>query len=105
MICSESHTSVGCFVSTCCFIWQTALNRQYCVVYPNLREGSALISTLTRLTWAFLQAAVGAVEVYLELASAPARQQQSLKEEEALLANMSLEDQKKHKMKRKKVPA
>lgn len=50
-----------------------------------------------------LQAACAAVDTYLELADAPARQQQSLEQEEALLAAMSLEDQKKHKLKRKKV--
>lgn len=52
-----------------------------------------------------LQAAYGAIETYLELANKGPRAQQSLEAEETLLASLSLEDRKKHKLKKKKVEA
>ena len=50
-----------------------------------------------------MQAAYGAIEAYLALASAPAQQQQSLEAEEALMAGMSLDEKKKYKQKKRKV--
>lgn len=51
----------------------------------------------------WLQAVWGAVETYLELADGPNRQQQELEREEARLAAMSVDDQKKERLRKKKV--
>lgn len=52
-----------------------------------------------------LQAAFGAVETYLALADKGPLDKQSLEEEESLMASLSIEDRKKHKLKMKKVGA
>lgn len=43
------------------------------------------------------------METYLKLADKGPLEEQSLEEEEAMLASLSLEDRKKHKLKKKKV--
>ena len=50
-----------------------------------------------------LQAAFGAVDTYLRLADKGPLEEQSLEEEEAMLASLSLGERKKHKLKKKKV--